>query len=241
MTRLLAFRHLRIAAFALGATAVAGAAVLVTASAAGLTAGFRSSTPQANAAAAASITSRTAPAALCNAFIAHLSTDLGKTPAQVDAAIRSAFAQTLADQVKAGKLTQAQATAIQKRLAGWPPCSLAGLGRPAAGSTIYSRLLVSAAASALGVSDAQLKADLARGMTLSQVAAAQTPAVTEAQFRTRLIARLKPLLDTAVKNGKLTSAHETAILNRLQTGPIPLWSTPRPRTLTPAPASPTTT
>ena len=99
---------------------------------------------------------------------------------------------------------------------------------------------MAAAASALGITDAQLKTDLATGMSLSQIAAAQKPPVSEADFRTRLIAKLKPLLDTAVTNKQLTSTQEQAILQQLQTGPIPLWNTPIKRKTT-APASPATT
>ena len=101
--------------------------------------------------------------------------------------------------------------------------------------------MLSAAASTLGITDAALKADLAKGMTLSQVAAAQK--VTEAQFRTGLIAKLTPVLDAAVTSKKLTPAQEQAIIKRLQTGPIPLWNKPiqkKAATATPAPTSSTT-
>ena len=78
-------------------------------------------------------------------------------------------------------------------------------------------------------------------MSLSQIAAAQKPPVTEAQFRSKLIAQLKPLLDTAVTNGKLTSTQENAILQRLQTGPIPFWNTPVRKPKAAASPSPSTT
>jgi hypothetical protein len=84
--------------------------------------------------------------------------------------------------------------------------------------------LRSAEASALGIDDATLKADLGKGITLSQIAAAQH--LTEAQFRERVIAKLKAVLDAAVTNKKLTPAREQAIIKRLQTGPIPLWDKP---------------
>ena len=89
----------------------------------------------------------------------------------------------------------------------------------------------------LGVSDAQLKTDLANGMTLSQVAAAHNPPITEAQFRTQLIAKLTPVLDTAVTNKKLTSAQKQAIIQQLKTGPIPYWSKPTRPVKPAAPAS----
>jgi hypothetical protein len=229
-----------------GAVAVAGAAVLVTASAAGLNVGFRPSSTQPAQADAASISQQASASSVCNDFISHLSSDLGKSQSQVNAAIQKAIGETLADQVKSKAITQAQADAIKKKLTSQPPCTLAGnLGKtavPGAGTKIaaYTQQLLSAAASALGISNTQLKTDLANGMTLSQIAAAQNPPVTEAQFRTRLIAKLKPLLDTAVTNKKLTSAQEQAILQRLQTGPIPFWNTPLKRKTT-APTTPATT
>ena len=251
MTSLAKLRHLRVLGFALGAVAVAGAAVLVTASAAGLNVGFRPSASQhEDQVANASVSQQASASAVCNAFISHLSSDLGKSQAQVNAAIQKAIGETLADEVKNKDITQAQADSIKQKLASQPPCTLAGnLGKkpaPApgagAGATTgaYMQQLVSAAASALGISDTTLKTDLANGMTLSQIASAQNPPVTEAQFRTRLISKLKPLLDTAVTNKKLTATQEQTILTRLQTGPIPFWSTPMRRPKTAAPASPAT-
>jgi hypothetical protein len=238
-------RYLRVLGFAAGAVLVTGAAVLVTASAAGLNVGFRSSTPTAAAPATAAIDSKATASAICNNFISHLSSDLGKTQAQVNAAIQKAIGETLADEVKNKDLTQAQADAIKKRLTSQPPCALGGFNKvpdPGASAKIgaYTQQLLSAAASALGISDAQLKTDLASGMSLSQIAAAQKPPVTEAQFRTNLIAKLKPLLDTAVTNKQLTATQEQAILQHLQTGPIPYWSKAiKPKTT--APASPKAT
>jgi hypothetical protein len=247
MTSLAKLRHLRVVGFAAGAVLVAGAAVLVTASAAGLNVGFRPSSSQPAPAGTASVSQKAGASAVCNDFLTHLSSDLGKSQSQVNAAIQKAIGETLADEVKNKDLTQAQADAIKQKLTSQPPCALAGnLGKapapPPSGATIgaYTQQLISAAASALGITDTQLKADLANGMTLSQIAAAQNPAVTEAQFRTRLIAKLTPLLDTAVTNKKLTSAQEQMILQRLQTGPIPFWSAPMRRPKPAAAASPAT-
>ena len=244
MTSLAKLRHLRVVGFAAGAVLVAGAAVLVTASAAGLNVGFRPSSSQPASAETASVSQKAGASAVCNDFLSHLSSDLGKSQSQVNAAVQKAIGQTLADEVKNKDLTQAQADAIKQKMASQPPCALAGnLGKAdAPGTSIgaYTQQLISAAASALGISDAQLKTDLAGGMTLSQIAAAQNPPVTEAQFRTRLIANLTPLLDTAVTNKKLTSAQEQAIIQRLQTGPIPFWTTPMRKPKPAAPASPAT-
>jgi hypothetical protein len=203
--------------------------VLVTASAAGYSVPFFNSSQPAS---AASIDEVAQSSALCADFIAHFSADLNTSQAALNAAFQKAIGETLADQVKNGKLTQAQADKIKARLAGRTPCAIAGaLKQPGAAPNLstYRQALLSAAASALGITDATLKSDLAKGMTLSQIAAAQH--VTEAQFRAKLIANLTPLLDKAVADKLITPAQEKKIINRLQKGPIPLWNkAPRPTT-----------
>ena len=184
----------------------------------------------------ASIGEKSTPAAICDAFLTHLTADLGKslTKAQVNAAIQKAIGETLADEVKNGDLKQAQADALKAKLTSQPTCALAGVGKTPgpAGHTknlVYQQQLITAAASVLGISDTQLKTDLANGKTLSELAAAHKPqAITEGQFRTSLIAKLTPLLTTAVNNKQITADQKTDILKRLQTGPIPFWNKPVP-------------
>lgn len=223
-------RHLRLAGFAAGAVVLAGAAVYISASAAGFDLSLnRGSTPTGQASLASAPDTKAGPAsAACTDFISHFASDLGTTQAKVDGAFQQAAAQTLADEVKSGQLTQAQADAIKAKLAGKQPCALASGLAPStrAGTAQYTQALMMAAASALGITPQQLRTDLAGGMTLSQIAAAQNPPVTEDQFRTRLIADIKPLLDKAVTDKKLTSAQEQKILQGLQTGPIPFWDKP---------------
>ncbi|TMF44167.1 MAG: hypothetical protein E6I23_08440 [Chloroflexi bacterium] len=136
-----------------------------------------------------------------------------------------------------------QADAIKKKVAGQAPCALLPSAPKAPRSDLgaYKEALLGAAASALGITDQQLTADLAQGMTLSQIAAAQNPPVTEAQFRDRLIAKLTPLLDAAVTKKQLTQAQEQAIIQQLKTGPIPFWSKPMPAPKKPVAASPAAT
>src|ERR1700724_2598265 len=106
MTRLGNLRHLRVLGFDLGAVAVAGAAVVVTASAAGLNVGFRPSTSQhPDQVANASISQQASASTVCSAFISHLSSDLGKSQAQLNAAIQKAIGETLADEVKNKDIT----------------------------------------------------------------------------------------------------------------------------------------
>jgi len=219
ISRFLRIKAVRFAAYAAGAVAVAGSAVYVVAAA-------TSPTPSPSSTSSPNRPSGDA-SAVCTDFISHFTSDLGTDQSKVNSAFQQAIAETLADQVKAGKLTQQQADAIKAKLAGKQPCAIApalqqhGGGKAAMGA--YMQQLLAAAASALDVTPDQLKADLQKGMSLSQVAAAHNPPITEDQFRTKLIANLKPLLDQAVSNGKLTSAQEQKILQRLQSGPIPFW------------------
>jgi hypothetical protein len=225
---LLARRPLRIAGFAVAAVAVAASAVVVTASAAGYSFGFRSSQPS-NGAANTTLAANTTRSKVCGEFMTHFAGGLGVSQDTLNAAFQRALSETLADEVSNKDLTQAQADAIKQKLAGKAPCTLAGgLGNGLAKGigAQYTQALMSAAASALGITTDQLKADLKSGMTLSQIAAAQKPPVSQDEFRARLIANLKPLLDQAVTDKKLTSDQEQTILQRLQTGPIPFWDRP---------------
>jgi len=243
------FRHLRVIGFAAGAVAVAAGAIWITASAAGLNVGFVSTTspskPATTETAAIAAQQPTQASAVCSDFVSHLASDLGTTQGKLDAAFQKAVGQTLDDEVKNGDITQARADAIKKKVEGQAPCTLlpSSAGKaPGADLGAYRQALLTAAAGALGISDQELKTDLAKGMTLSQIAAAQNPPVTEALFRTRLISQLTPMLDAAVASKKLSTAQEQAIIHQLQTGPIPYWTTPmRPAkkavTASPSPAT----
>jgi hypothetical protein len=232
-------RYVRVAGFAVGAVAVAGAAVVITASASGMSFGFKAA---ATAQQPVDSTSATSPA--CSTFMKHFAVEIGKSQAQINAAFQKAIGETLADEVKSGQITQAQADALAKKVANQTPCTLpsAAHSKPRGSKAeiaAYMQQYVNAAAVALGVSESQLKTDLAGGQSLSQVAAAQH--VSEADFRTRLIANLKPALDKAVADKKLTSQQETLIVQRLQTGPLPLWTNAPKHQQPPAMATPAAT
>jgi hypothetical protein len=236
ITRLARLRYLRVAGLAAAAVAVGGAAVVVTASAGGMSFGLRGpAAPQS--AVDASTTS-----AACSTFMQHFATDLGKSQSEINAAFQKAVAETLADEVKSGKITQSQADAIKKKLANATPCTLPSTApRPGGEKAIaaFMEQYLAASASALGISETELKTDLKSGQSLSQIAAARH--VTEATFRTKVIANLKPVLDKAVTDKKITSAQEQEILSRLQTGELPLWNKPEKRPQPAATPSPKTT
>jgi hypothetical protein len=223
LTRLWKLRYLRIAGMAAGAVAVAAAAVVISASAAGVTLATKP-TPTPNAAAPKAPSQPTA----CSAFMKHLAERIHKTQAEINTAYQQAIADTLADEVKSGQITQAQADAIKKKLATQTPCNLPSTStHKDAGSktriSAYMQQYVTASAAALGISETKLKADLAAGKSLSDEATAVH--LSEADFRTKLVNNLKPVLDKAVTDKKLTADQETKILTALKTGPLPLWNT----------------
>jgi hypothetical protein len=230
ITRIAKLRYVRIVGFAAGAAAIAGAAVLVTASAAGLNLGTRSASPQQAPVGTASIAEKSSPAQICDTFLTNLTKDLGKglKKADVNAAIQKAIGETLAAEVTNGDITKAQADSIKAKLASQPTCALAGIGRTGSHGDrgrngVYKQLIFSAEAAALNISEDKLKSELAAGKTVSQLAPTGT---TEAQFRTLLISKLTPMLDKAITANQMTADQKTEILKRLQTGPVPFWSKP---------------
>lgn len=220
-------RYLKIAGAGLGAALIAGAVVAVTALAA-------SPSPSAKPSASPSPGSKQAAAqAACDAYIGHLAKDLGKSTDQVKKALADARGQTIDDLVKQGKLTQAQGDQLKSKLAGGQDVcagALAGLGGrgpggPGGPGGALGKLRTASIdeiAKTLGISSSELQTDFKNGQTLEQIAAAK--GMDESAFRTKLVANVKADLDPMVASGKLTQAQETAILNRLQTGPLPFWN-----------------
>src|SRR5436305_373205 len=136
--------------------------------------------------------------AVCSTFMQHFATDLGKSQAEINAAFQKAVAETLADEAKRGQITQTQADAIKKKLANATPCTLPSTAHRPGGEKAIAAFMeqyLAASASALGISETELKTDLKNGQSLSQIAAARN--VTQATFRTKVIANLKPVLDKA--------------------------------------------
>ena len=222
-------RFFRAAGLAVGAVIIGGVAVVAAASLAGLR---PSSNVVANDLATTQAEQRISSAA-CSAFMTHFATEIGKTEAEVNAAFQKAIADTLADEVKAGHITQAQADTIKARLANKTPCTLPGLNPRGAKIEAFMQQYVAASAAALGITEAQLKTDLRSGQSLSQIASSKK--ISEADFRTKVTANLKPVLDKAVSNKRITAAQEQTILDRLKTGPLPLWN--RPLKHRPSPAA----
>ena len=225
-------RFLRFALPVAGALLVAAGAVAVTASAAGLKLGpvaaTSSPSPKNSPAAAAPQASKASD--VCQAYLGHLASHLKVSQSTLDQAATAAAKDTINEQVAKGTLTQAQADELTAKLGNTSLCSAAvnGIGRKHKADQATAGLMhgyLSAAAGALGISEAQLKTDLHNGQNLSQIAATQN--VSEADFKTKVAATLKPKLDAAVTAGKMTQAQEDAALAKFQQGDPPLWTSPK--------------
>jgi hypothetical protein len=139
----------------------------------------------------------------------------GKTAADLISAVVAAEKKVLDAEVSAGWITSAQETSLVSSLTNaitdlvnnGPPVPPSGLGT--------HQSLLDLASSFLGISVSDLQADLKAGKTLADEAKAKGKSVSD--LVNALVAPTKTDLDSRVKDGTITQAQETAILNRLTT------------------------
>lgn len=148
------------------------------------------------------------------AFLNDAAGRLHVTPQQLQSALTKAFEDRLEAAVKAGRLTQAQADAIKRRIERRGGLPFGGrrlfLHR---GPGLIFRDGFHAAATYLGLTDTQLGSRLRSGKSLADIAAQQRKSVSGLEGAIR--AAVKSDLDSAVKAGRLTQAQENEILGRL--------------------------
>ncbi|HEX6461043.1 MAG TPA: hypothetical protein VF032_19160 [Thermoleophilaceae bacterium] len=159
------------------------------------------------------------------AFLGDVAKRLNVTPQQLDNALKGAFDDRLQAAVKAGRLTQAQADAIKKKVAqgGGPPMFGPGIATagPGPGFMFGRRVMgpvmdgLDGAAKYLGLTNQQLVQKLRSGKSLADVAGEQNKSVDG--LKSAITASVKSDLDQAVKAGKLTQTQESKILNGLAT------------------------
>jgi hypothetical protein len=181
---------------------------------------------------------------LRQAFLNDVAKRLNVSPADLSAALTGAFQDQLTAAVKAGKLTQAQADALARgaRKRGFAPLwfggrewgmpRLFGPGGPgspglggAGGSGGQGGLAApgrpgspadgpfGAAAKYLGVTANQLFDQLRAGKSLAQVAGAERKSTDG--LKQAMVGAVKPKLDQAVADKRITSAQEQQILGNL--------------------------
>jgi hypothetical protein len=156
-----------------------------------------------------------------SSFFDDVARHLGITPAKLQTAVNQAEVDRLNRLVKQGKLTKAQAAAIEKRLKqhggaffgtpfGGPPTfghhGFGDHGRPA--PFFFGPL--TAAASYLGLSPKALGSDLRSGKTLAAIAKAKGKSATG--LEQAMLAPSKQQLGSAVSAGRLTKSQEAMFL-----------------------------
>ena len=84
------------------------------------------------------------------------------------------------------------------------------------------RAVIESEADVLGIPAKTLRADLRNGGTVA--ALAKVKGLTEEQFETRLVAVLRPHLETLVDHKVITQAQADKVIDRIQHGRIPFWN-----------------
>ena len=155
------------------------------------------------------------------AVIDDAAKQLGVTPTQLSDALKKALQNRVDDAVAAGLLTKAQGEALKQRIASSDlalPFGL-GLGRgfghfglgPALGGP-FDKL--STAASYLGLSEAELRSQLAQGKTLAQIAKDRGKSVDG--LVDALLKAADTKIDAAVKAGQLTQSQAEELKSGLR-------------------------
>jgi hypothetical protein len=164
------------------------------------------------------------------AFLNDVAKRLNVTPQQLESAFQGATSDRLAADVAAGRLTQQQADDIKRHIkehggvpfggpgpgpgrfgGGPPPLGPMG-GPPGPGGPFMAPL--HAAATYLGLTDAQLRTQLESGKSLAQVAADRNKPVGE--LKSAIEAAVKTELDKAVTDKRITQADEDRELTELK-------------------------
>jgi hypothetical protein len=162
-------------------------------------------------------------------FLDSVAKHLGVSPQKLKDATKAAAIDQVNADLAAGRITQAQADALKKRIEagdgvlggpggpgfgrgpggpGFPGGGGPGLARPAIANEI------AAAAKYLGLSEADLRTKLRDGQSLADVAKAQSKDV--AGLKTAIVDAAKTDLDKAVADKKLTQSEADDIYNALK-------------------------
>jgi hypothetical protein len=170
------------------------------------------------------------------AFINDVAKRLNVSPTQLSSAVKAAVVDQLNAAVKAGRLTQAQANKIEQMInqngrlpfifaPGGPLFGPGGRqfvpggplfapGGPHKFLSVRAKGGVfHAAATYLGVTNAQLLSDLISGKSLAQIANARGKSVSG--LEQAIVTAEKTRLDRAVSKGRITKAQEQQLLNGL--------------------------
>ena len=151
------------------------------------------------------------------AVVADAAKRLGVTPSQLSSALKAAIEKQIDAAVADGRITKEQAAELKQRVeSGDFP--LVGIGGPPMfdhHGGFGPGPSLDAAASYLGVSETELRAQLESGKSLADLAKAHGESVDG--LVDAMVAEERNELDRAVEDGRITRAQETQILSDLRT------------------------
>jgi hypothetical protein len=149
------------------------------------------------------------------AFIGDVAKRLHVSPSQLTSAVKAALIDRLNAEVKAGRLTQAEANKIEQQIT--QSAKLPFFFAPGAHRFFHVEGkpggVFHAAASYLGITTPQLLSDLQSGQSLAHIAKAHGKSVSG--LEQAIVTAVKTRLDRAVSKGVITSAQEQQLLSRL--------------------------
>ena len=158
---------------------------------------------------------------------------LGVSADALNGALKAAAIDQLEAAVRDGRITQAQADEIKKRIeAGqFPPMGIAPgfdgrcgggpWGGPPGVPGAPDSAVMAAAARYLGITQETLHNQLMQGTTLAELA--KQHGKSAQRLYDAMAAAAKAELDQAVKDGRLTQAQEDAIIKQIQSGHFPAF------------------
>jgi hypothetical protein len=146
------------------------------------------------------------------AIIDDAAGELGISPSKLSDALKKALADRVDAAVAAGRLTQDEATALKARIQSDDFPLFGGLHQR--GGHVGWLGSLDAAADYLGVTEAQIRADLESGKSLAQIARDRSKSVDG--LVAALVGAARERLDAAVSAGRLTRAQADEMLGGLQ-------------------------
>jgi len=163
-----------------------------------------------------------------NVFLDKLAAALNISRDALNSALTTARNETVDQAVQDGKLTQQQADKIKAN----PNVGLGFGFRFRGGPAPFGKAfgfgwndkVMNAVAQALGMSTQDLTSKLRSGQTLAQLAQGKEQAVKDA-----IVGAIKPQLDQAVSNGKMTADQENQSISKIQNSDLSNlhWGFPR--------------
>ncbi len=131
---------------------------------------------------------------------------LGIQPSELSDALRKALENRVDQAVEDGRLTEAQADALKERIdSGAAPLIFGGFGGPGFGHGHFGHFAdLDAAATYLGLTEAELRAELEDGKTLAEIAKGEGKSVSG--LVQALVKEAKARIDEVVADGRLTQA-----------------------------------